>query len=116
MVLTLSFLQLTTVQAIRAISMLILASLGFGVLMSARGHAAKVSRRWQLYIGLLTTGLIVFLAFQIRADAGATRFRTGMFAAFMTGALVMLTNTILEHRHPRGPVEGRGTSRQGDLL
>jgi ABC-type xylose transport system permease subunit len=96
MVLTLAFLQLSTVQAIRAISMLILASLGFGVLLNARGRAGKQNRHWQLYIGLIAAAAMVALAFVIRNDAGAVRFRTGMFAAFMLGAVVIVANTVLE--------------------
>lgn len=96
MVLTLSFLQLATVQAVRAISMLLLASLGLGVMLNARGRAAKLNRSWQLYIGLITAAAMTVLAFAIRNDSGAPRFRTGMFSAVMIGVVVIVANTVLE--------------------
>lgn len=96
MTLTICFLQLTTVQALRAIAMLVLSGAGLSLLMVARGIAGKSSKRWQLIIGLTVTAAITVLAFLIRADANAVRFRTGLFGAMMLGAAVITANTLVE--------------------
>lgn len=96
MTITICFLQLTTVQALRAIAMLVLTGTGLSLLMVARGIAGKASKQWQLIIGLVVTAAILVLAFLIRADANAVRFRTGLFGAMMLGAAIMLGNTLLE--------------------
>ena len=96
MALTICFLQLTTVQALRAIGMLLLSGAGLTYMMLARGIAGKTSKRWQLIIGLLVAAAIVVLAFVVRADSGTVRFRTGMFGAMMIGAMVLTANTLVE--------------------
>jgi len=96
MTLLICFLQLTTVQALRAISMLILSGAGLTLLMLARGIAGRGSKKWQLIIGLLVAAAIVVLAFVIRADSGAVRFRTGLFGAMMIGAMAIAANTLVE--------------------
>ncbi|HEY7627046.1 MAG TPA: hypothetical protein VH761_08255, partial [Ilumatobacteraceae bacterium] len=96
MTITICFLQLTTVQALRAIAMLVLTGTGLSLLMVARGIAGKTSKQWQLIIGLVVTAAIIVLAFLIRADASAVRFRTGLFGAMMIGAAIILGNTLLE--------------------
>jgi simple sugar transport system permease protein len=63
----------------------------------ARGIAGKTSKQWQLIIGLVVTAAIIVLAFLIRADASAVRFRTGLFGAMMIGAAIILGNTLLEY-------------------
>jgi len=94
--LVICFLQITTVQALRAIAMLVLSGVGLTFLMVARGIAGKSSKRWQLIIGLLVTAAIMVLAFLIRADSDAVRFRTGMFGAMMLGAAIITGNTLVE--------------------
>jgi simple sugar transport system permease protein len=91
------FLQITTVQALRAIAMLVLSGVGLSLLMVARGIAGKSSKRWQLIIGLLVTAAIIVLALVIRADADAVRFRTGMLGAMMLGAAIITANTLVEY-------------------
>jgi simple sugar transport system permease protein len=96
MTMMICFLQLTTVQALRAIGMLVLSGAGLTFMMLARGIAGKSSKRWQLLIGLLVTAALLVLAFVIRADSGAVRFRTGLFGAMMIGAMAVAANTITE--------------------
>ncbi|MFM8531805.1 MAG: ABC transporter permease [Ilumatobacteraceae bacterium] len=105
MVSVLSFFQLSTVQGLRAMAMLALAGGGVVLLMSARGLAGRSNTGWQLGIGLLATLAILVLAFVVRADAGAVRFRTGLFTAMCIGALVIAANTLLEFamEKRRGP-------------
>lgn len=105
MVSVLSFFQLSTVQGMRAMAMLALAGGGVVLLMSARGLAGRSNTAWQLGIGLLATVSIMVLALVVRADAGAVRFRTGLFTAMCIGAVVIAANTLLEFamEKRRGP-------------
>ncbi len=96
MALTICFLQLTTVQALRAIGMLILSGVGLTLMMLARGIAGKSSKGWQLTIGLLVGAAVLVLAFVVRGDSSAVRFRTGMFGAMILGAVAIVANTFLE--------------------
>jgi ribose/xylose/arabinose/galactoside ABC-type transport system permease subunit len=90
------FLQLTTVQALRAMGMLVLSGAGLTFMMLARGIAGKSSKTWQLAIGLLVSVSLVVLGFVIRNDSGAVRFRTGLVAALMIGAMAIAANTLVE--------------------
>ena len=92
----LSFLQLTTVQALRTISMILLGGGGIILMLAARGEAARVSRNVQLLVGALVSAAVIVLAVVIRADSAATRFRTGMFAAMILGAVIIMANSLLE--------------------
>jgi simple sugar transport system permease protein len=65
-------------------------------LMVARGIAGKTNKPAQLLIGLLVAASIVVLAFLIRADSSAVRFRTGLFGAMMLGAGIIVANTLVE--------------------
>jgi simple sugar transport system permease protein len=96
MTLMICFLQLTTVQALRAIGMLVLGGAGLTFMMMARGIAGKTSKKWQLIIGLLVAASVIVLAFVIRADSGAVRFRTGLLGAMMIGATAITANTLVE--------------------
>jgi len=91
-----AFLQLTTVQALRTIAMLALGGGGIVLILAARGEAGRSSKKAQLMIGTLAVVAIVVMAIVIRADSAAPRFRTGMFAAMMLGAVVIMANTLLE--------------------
>jgi simple sugar transport system permease protein len=91
-----SFLQLTTVQALRTISMIALGGGGLILMLAARGQAAKFSRSWQLLVGMLTAAAVIVVALVIRADSAAARFRRGMFAAMVLGAFIIVANSLLE--------------------
>jgi simple sugar transport system permease protein len=96
MVAVLSFLQLTTVQALRTIAMILLGGGGLVLMLSARGQAARFSRSWQLLVGMLVAAAVLVLALVIRADSAAARFRRGMFAAMVLGAFIIMANSLLE--------------------
>ncbi len=98
MVGTLSFLQLTTVQALRAIAMMVFSGLGFALLLSARGRAGKITSSLQLTVGVITVAAIILLAFVVRHDSQAVRFRSGMFGAMILAAIFLSVNTVLEVR------------------
>ncbi|HEX2782590.1 MAG TPA: hypothetical protein VHN36_03320 [Ilumatobacteraceae bacterium] len=92
----LSFLQLTTVQALRTIAMLLLGGGGILLMLTARGRAGRTSGSLQLVVGMLVAVAVIVLAVVIRADSAATRFRTGMFSAMMLGAIIIVANSLLE--------------------
>ena len=93
----LSFLQLTTVEALRTIAMILLGGGGLIFMLSARGEAGRSNRNVQFMVGSLVSVSVVVLAVVVRADSATRRFRTGMFAAMMLGALIILANTLLEY-------------------
>lgn len=97
MTLTISVLQLTTVQALRAMGMLLLATGGVAMILNARGHVAKTSRGWQLIIGALAAASMVVLALVTRLDSTAIRFRTVLPTALIIGAALVLANSLLEY-------------------
>jgi simple sugar transport system permease protein len=97
MTLVICFLQLTTVQALRAIGMLLLSGAGLTFMLMARGVAGRTNKTAQLLIGLLAAAAVVVLAFVIRADSDTVRFRTGMFGAMIIGACALVANTLAEY-------------------
>ena len=96
MALTLSVMQLTTVQALRAMGMIILATGGIALMLLARGHAAKVSRTWPVVISVVAAVSMVVLAIVCRLDSTAQRFRIVLPAALIIGATFLVANSLLE--------------------
>jgi ribose/xylose/arabinose/galactoside ABC-type transport system permease subunit len=87
-------LQLSTVQALRAVSMMTLSTAGIVILLLARGSARGATTR--LAIGGLASAALVVLAFVVRADSSAERFRSGLFTAIVLAAVGVLGNTLVE--------------------
>ncbi len=96
MCLGLSALQLTTVQALRSIGMILLGTGGIAMLLLARAQAAKTSKTWQLIIGIITAGCLVAIGLVTRLDSSATRFRVVLPAGLAIGAAILLGNTLVE--------------------
>jgi simple sugar transport system permease protein len=96
MALTVSVMQLTTVQALRAICMAILGIGGIAMLLVARGQAGKVDRRWQLIIGVVAALSMVVIGLVARSDSSAQRFRVVLPVALVLGAAFLLANSLLE--------------------
>jgi ribose/xylose/arabinose/galactoside ABC-type transport system permease subunit len=96
MTLTVSILQMATVQALRATLMLVLGGGGLALMMVARGRAARTSRGLQLVIGLVMAAAMVVLALVVRSDADAIRFRAGLLGALLLGAAFLAANSALE--------------------
>jgi ribose/xylose/arabinose/galactoside ABC-type transport system permease subunit len=95
--LTISGLQLTTVQALRAIGMLLLGTGGIALLLLARGQAAKAhNRSMQLLLGVMAAAALVLMGLVTRVDSTASRFRTQLTAAMIVAATLLLANTLLE--------------------
>lgn len=91
-----SVLQLTTVQALRAIGMLVLGAAGISLLLSARGIAGKADRRWHLVIGIVAAAGLVTLGLVSRVDSSATRFRVVLPTAMLLAAALIVANSFLE--------------------
>ncbi|MFM8777489.1 MAG: ABC transporter permease [Actinomycetota bacterium] len=91
-----ALLQLTTVQAVRAV---VITAAGSGAAVcfyQSRRAVAKVSTKWFLTIGVLMSGSFVFVAFAMRADSSAARFRGGIFSSLLFIATLILATTIVE--------------------
>jgi ABC-type xylose transport system permease subunit len=115
--LTISLLQLTTVQALRAVLMLLLGIGGLTMLLLARGAAGRANNRLlQLELGVLAAVGLVVLALVVRADSGAVRFRVGLFGAMLIGAVVLLANTALEFVMKKRTVGDYAADRNGRRL
>ena len=112
----LTFFQLATVQALRAIAMLGFTALGMSMLLRARAQAGKVSSRLQLVIGLVSVAVLIGLAFLVRADSGAVRFRNGLFAAMLLGAVALAVNTLVETRLQKRRSVSAAADRRGRRL
>ncbi len=96
--LTVSVLQLSTIQAFRAMGMLILGSGGLALLLTARSSAGKSGRKqWQVIISLVAGAAMVILGLISRIDSTATRFRTVLPAALTMGATLLVANALLEY-------------------
>lgn len=118
-----SVLQLATVQALRAVSLGGLAAGGLVVLLGARGRAGHSDGKTQMLVGLAATASVVALAFVIRADSDAEKFRSGLFTAMMVGAAILLANTVVESRfakrrttHPAADKLGKRLVTIGGLI
>ncbi len=109
----LTFLQLATVQALRAVAMLAFTALGMSMLLRARAQAGKVSSRLQLVVGLIAVTALVVLAFLVRADSGAVRFRSGLFSAMLLGAVALTANTFVETRLQKRRAVDAAADRRG---
>lgn len=96
MALVVSVLQLTTVQALRAMGMLLLGAGGTALILLARGAAAKTHRWWAAAIGLTASVGMSAMALVCRVDSSATRFRTVLPAALIVGAALLAANTLAE--------------------
>lgn len=116
MALTVSVLQLTTVQALRAMGMLLLGSGGMALLAMARAEAAKTSRSWQLIISTVAAVALVVLGVVIRGDATATRFRTVLPASMVIAASLLMANAILEFLMAKRAYNEASADRLGQRL
>ena len=95
--LVVSALQLATVQALRALGLLVLGTGGVVVLLAARGRAAASSRGGQFLIGVIVATALVVLGLVTRIDSSATRFRTVLPAVLGAAAAALLANSWLEY-------------------
>ena len=94
-----SLFQLTTVQATRAVFITVSGVGAATCFYQARRIAGKTSTKWFVNIGLLMSASFVFVAFALRADSNAPRFRGGIFTTLLIGAALVLATTFVEASH-----------------
>ena len=116
MSLAVAVLQLSTVQALRAMGMLALGSGGIALLLAARSDVARSNRRSQLTLTLLAAASLVAFAFVVRGDASATRFRVVLPTGLCLGASALVTNGILEFVMRKRTSADRSADRRGRIL
>ncbi len=116
MTMVVSILQLSTVQALRAMGMLLLGSGGIALLLLARAEVARTSRAWQMLLSLAAATSMVLLGFASRGDASATRFRTVLPTGLFIAAAALFANAVLEYTmHKRNYADARA-DRFGRIL
>ena len=94
-----SLFQLTTVQAVRAVLITVAGTGAATCFYQARRAAGKSSTKWFINIGVLMTVAFVFVAFALRADSSAPRFRGGIFTSLLVAATLALATTFVEAAH-----------------
>ncbi len=94
-----SLFQLTTVQAVRAVLITVAGTGAATCFYQARRAAGKSSTKWFINIGALMTVAFVFVAFALRADSSAPRFRGGIFTSLLLAATLALATTFVEAGH-----------------
>ena len=94
-----SLFQLTTVQAVRAVIITVAGTGAATCFYQARRAAGKASTKWFVNIGLLMTAAFLVVAFALRADSSAPRFRGGIFTSLLLGATLVLATTLVEASH-----------------
>jgi len=94
-----SLFQLTTVQAVRAVLITVAGTGAATCFYQARRAAGKSSTKWFINIGMLMSVAFVFVAFALRADSSAPRFRGGIFTSLLLAATLALATTFVEAAH-----------------
>jgi ribose/xylose/arabinose/galactoside ABC-type transport system permease subunit len=95
--LTVSILQLSTVQAMRAVGMMVLGTGGIALLLTSRGRAGKSGQKLlQLLLGCIAALALVVFGLISRADSTATRFHTVLPAVLTMAAALLVANSLLE--------------------
>lgn len=94
-----SLFQLTTVQAVRAVLITVAGTGAATCFYQARRAAGKFSTKWFVNIGVLMSVAFVFVAFALRADSSAPRFRGGIFTSLLLAATLALATTFVEAAH-----------------
>ena len=111
-----SLLQLTTVQAVRATLITVSGAGAISCLYRARGLAGKQSTKWFTNLGVLMAACFVIVAFAIRADSSAARFRGGLFATLLIIATLLLASTLIEAAHQKRTLADLNADRFGKQL
>lgn len=94
-----SLFQLTTVQAVRAVLITVAGTGAATCFYQARRAAGKASTKWFVYIGVLMSASFLLVAFALRADSSAPRFRGGIFTSLLIAATLTLAFTLVEASH-----------------
>lgn len=109
-------LQLTTVQAVRAVVITAAGAGAVACLYRARSLAADKSTKWFLALGALMAAAIAVMAVAIRNDASAARFRGGIFSVMLITAALVLASTLVEAWQEQRTVADLDANRIGKRL
>ena len=111
-----SLFQLTTVQAVRAVLITVAGTGAATCLYRARSIAGKQSTKWFINLGVLMTACFIVVAFAVRADSSAPRFRGGIFATLLIGAALVLATTFIEANQKKRTLADLNADRLGKRL
>ena len=111
-----SLFQLTTVQAVRAVLITVAGTGAATCLYRARGIAGKQSTKWFVNLGVLMSACFIVVAFAVRADSSAPRFRGGIFATLLIGAALILATTFIEANQKKRTLADLNADRLGKRL
>lgn len=107
---------LLTVQGLRAILFVGLVVVGIGALLAAARQAAPTSRLAEFAISVVTTAVIVGIAFLVQSESETPKFRSGMFAVLLSIAAVTLASAFLRLLFKVRRQADRPSDRLGTLL
>ena len=108
-----SLFQLTTVQAVRAVLITVAGTGAATCLYRARSLIAKHSTKWFINLGVLMSACFIVVAFAVRADSRAPRFRGGIFATLLIAATLVLATTFVEAAHQKRTLADPNADRLG---
>ncbi|MTH91196.1 MAG: hypothetical protein F2939_06090, partial [Actinobacteria bacterium] len=111
-----SLFQLTTVQAVRAVLITVAGTGAATCLYRARSIAGKQSTKWFINLGVLMSACFIVVAFAVRADSSAPRFRGGIFATLLIGAALVLATTFIEANQKKRSLADLNADRLGKRL
>jgi ribose/xylose/arabinose/galactoside ABC-type transport system permease subunit len=111
-----SLFQLTTVQAVRAVLITVAGTGAATCLYRARSIAGKQSTKWFINLGVLMSACFIVVAFAVRADSSAPRFRGGIFATLLIGAALVLATTFIEANQKKRTLADLNADRLGKRL
>ena len=111
-----SLFQLTTVQAVRAVLITVAGAGAATCLYRARSIAGKQSTKWFINLGVLMTACFIVVAFAVRADSSAPRFRGGIFATLLIGAALVLATTFIEANQKKRTLADLNADRFGKRI
>jgi len=111
-----SLFQLTTVQAVRAVLITVAGTGAATCLYRARSIAGKQSTKWFINLGVLMSACFIVVAFAVRADSSAARFRGGIFATLLIGAALVLATTFIEASRKKRTLADLNADRLGKRL
>ena len=108
-----SLFQLTTVQAVRAVLITIAGTGAATCFYRARSIASTKSTKWFINLGVLMSAAFVVVAFAVRADSSAPRFRGGIFTALLIGATLVFATTLIESSQQKRTMADLNADRLG---
>ncbi len=111
-----SLFQLTTVQAVRAVLITVAGTGAATCLYRARSIASKHSTKHFINLGVLMSACFVVVAFAVRADSSAPRFRGGIFTTLLIGAALVLATTLIEAAQQKRTLADSNADRFGKRL